>query len=177
MSLYFITGNANKFEEVKLMLSDIEQMDIDLPEIQEIDTKEIIKSKLLEASAHHKGEFIVEDTSLHLDCLNGLPGPFIKWFLKSMGVQGIADLVEMTGKTGAEAKTTIGFAKSHDDIHFFEGTIRGNIVQPRGTRFGWDPIFQPEGYDKTFAEMSKEEKNKISHRRKALDKLKEYLKK
>lgn len=58
----------------------------------------------------------------------------------------------------------------------FQGKTLGKIVEPRGSRdFGWDPCFQPEGYDKTYAEMPKEEKNKISHRSKALDKLKTYF--
>jgi XTP/dITP diphosphohydrolase len=64
-----------------------------------------------------------------------------------------------------------------DQIVFFEGEIKGKIVSPRGTGgFGWDQIFQPEGYDKTFGEMSLEEKNKISMRKQALTKLKAYLK-
>lgn len=175
MTLYFITGNRNKFDEVKQIIPQLELAEVDVPEVQDVDAGNIVKAKLLEALKHRDGEFIVEDTSLHLDCLNGLPGPFIKWFLRVMGAQGVADLVEKTGRTGAEAKTVIGYAKSKNDIHFFEGAIRGSIVQPRGTRFGWDPIFQPEGYGRTFAEMAKEEKNMISHRRKAVEKLKAFL--
>ena len=85
MNLYFITGNKNKFEEVKSILPNTEQLDIDLPEIQDIDAKIIIRAKLLAALKHKDGEFIVEDTSLYLDCLGGLPGPLIKWFMKNMG--------------------------------------------------------------------------------------------
>ena len=84
MSLYFITGNKNKFEEVKSILPEIEQLDVDLPEIQDIDAQNIIRFKLLEALRHHAGEFIVEDTSLYFDCLKGLPGPLIKWFLETI---------------------------------------------------------------------------------------------
>ena len=58
----------------------------------------------------------------------------------------------------------------------FKGEIRGEIVSPRGNRFAWDQIFQPEGYQQTFAEMSSEEKNRISHRKKAFDLFLAYLK-
>ena len=69
MKLYFLTGNKNKFEEAKAVLGDVEQLDIGLPEIQEIDAKGIIKTKLQEAFNHQKGELLVEDTSLYLNCL------------------------------------------------------------------------------------------------------------
>jgi inosine triphosphate pyrophosphatase len=176
MSLYFITGNKNKFEEAKAILPDLEQMDVDLPEIQEIDPKEIIKAKLEEALKHHKGFFIVEDTSLYINALNGLPGPLIKWFMKTMGNNGLANLAQKLGNPKAQAKTIIGYATDDGNVHFFEGSISGEIVFPQGdTNFGWDPIFKPDGYDVTFAEISKEEKNKISMRKQAIQKLKEFI--
>lgn len=176
MPIYFITGNKNKLEEAKAILGDVEQLDIDLPEIQDIDAKKIISAKLAEALEHKDGEIIVEDTSLYLDCLNGLPGPLIKWFLKTIGNQGLAGLAEKFGNSKAEAKTMIGYAKSQKEIYFFEGSIKGKIIAPQGeTNFGWDPIFQPDGFDKSFAEMGKEKKNNISMRRIALDKLKNFL--
>jgi len=94
MKLYFITGNKDKFEEVRSILTNIEQLDIDLPEIQEIDAKVIIKAKLLQALNHKEAEFILEDTSLYLDCLNGLPGPLIKWFMKTIGNEGLFNIIE-----------------------------------------------------------------------------------
>jgi inosine triphosphate pyrophosphatase len=175
--IYFITGNKNKFEEVKSILPDIEQIDIDLPEIQEIDPKEVIKAKLIEALNHKNSEFIVEDTSLYFDCLNGLPGPLIKWFMKTLGNKGLFDLVsKMSNTNKAKAKTIIGYAKNREEIYFFEGVIEGEIVFPAGdTDFGWDPIFKPSGFNKTFAEMTVEEKNSISMRRDAVNKLKTFL--
>jgi len=174
--LYFITGNKNKFEEVAAILPEVEQLDIDLPEIQEIDPHEIIKAKLQEAFKHTSGEFIVEDTSLYFDCLNGLPGPLIKWFMKTIGNKGLSDIAEKLANGKAQAKTMIGYAKEKDDIHFFEGVVEGKIVQPQvASGFGWDPIFLPDGHTKTFAEMDKTEKNEISMRRMALDKLREFL--
>ncbi len=176
MNLYFITGNVNKFKEASRIVPELEQLDINLPEIQELDPHAIIKEKLQEALRHKRGNFVVEDTSLCLDALNGLPGPLIKWFMQSIGIGGIADLAETLGNTGATARVVVGYARGENDIYFFEGTIRGSIVSPRGeTKFGWDPIFQPEGHDKTFAEMTPEEKDAISMRKIAFKKLNDFI--
>ena len=174
--LSFITGNANKLAEVRAILgADVAQLDIDLPEIQELDAHAVIKAKLDAAFEHHDGPFIVEDTSLSFDGMNGLPGTLIKWFLKTIGPEGLAQLGTSFG-AAARAKTLIGFARHADDIQYFEGEVAGKIVQPRGTScFGWDGVFEPEGYDKTFAEMTSEEKNAMSMRRMALEKLKAAL--
>ncbi len=174
--LYFITGNQFKFKEVKHFFPEIEQLAIDLPEIQEVDAKKIIQTKLQEALKHHSGPFMIEDTSLYLSCLNGLPGPLGKWFEKVLGDQKLVDICEKLGDTKARCTTIIGYAKNAEHIIFFEGTIEGNLVQPKGDRsFGFNAIFQPKGMNKTFGEMSIEEKNKISMRGLALHKLREYL--
>ncbi|UCG95037.1 MAG: non-canonical purine NTP pyrophosphatase [archaeon] len=172
--MFFITGNKGKLEEVKDILGDVEQLEMDLPEVQGIDAREIVRAKLTEAQKHRKGDFIVEDTSLYLDCLNGLPGPLIKWFLKTVGNEGLFRIAERLGEKGAEARTIVGLAKD-GEIFFFEGSLKGKITEPRGTGFGWDPVFQPKGSGKTFGELSKEEKNSISMRRKALEKLRDFL--
>jgi len=176
MTLYFITSSEHKFAEISAVLPELERLDMDLPEIQEIDAKAIIRAKLMEALAHRGGEFIVEDTSLYLDCLKGLPGPLIKWFMKTIGKEGLWAIADKFGVCGAEARTTIGYARSHEEVFFFEGSRRGRIVAPRGqSNFGWDPIFQPEGSDRTQAEMTQEEKNRISMRGEAARKFKEFL--
>lgn len=178
MTLYFLTGNVNKFTETQSIIPNIERLDIDLPEIQEIDAREVIRAKLLEAIKHKQAEFIVEDTSLYFDCLNGLPGPLIKWFMQTMGNEGLYNIVKKFENNRAEAKTIIGYAKNIDEIYYFEGSIKGEIVLPTGKfGFGWDQIFQPEAYSKSFAELTQEEKNDISMRRIALNKLKEFLQK
>ncbi len=176
MSLYFITGNPGKLAEVQSILGDVQGLDIDLPEIQSLDGYEIIRAKLEEARKHQVGELIVEDTSLYFDGLNGLPGPLIKWFIKTIGTDGLNKMSEVFGNKKAEAKTIIGYCNIEGKISFHEGTIRGTIVLPRGEGFGWDPIFQPEGYTKTFGELTAAEKNSFSHRKIALEKLKAYLK-
>jgi len=176
MSLFFITGNEGKFAEAKSILGGLKQLDIDLPEIQHIDARLILKAKLLEATKLHEGSFIVEDVSLYLDCLNGLPGPLIKWFLKTVGNTGLFEIAKRFNNYQAEAKAIIGYSKDKVNIEFFEGSIKGQIVPPRGDNgFGWDPIFMPEGFTKTFAEMSEEEKNELSMRRIALEKLKNFI--
>lgn len=174
--LYFITGSKHKFEEVSSIISPLEQLEIDLPEIQEIDAKLIIEAKLSSARAHHPGALIVEDTSLYLDCLGALPGPLIKWFMKSLGTEGLYNLCKQMGNYKATAKVLMGYSSGGDDVQFFEGVVHGTIVSPRGTSsFGWDPIFIPDGFDQTFAEMGKDLKNKISHRKLAASKLKDFL--
>jgi len=174
MTLYFITGNKGKFKEVKSIIPSVKQIDLDLPEIQELDPKKVIEEKLKEATKKHKGEFFCEDTSVYINEMNGLPGPLIKWFLKSMGLKGIYGLASKFKSRKAVASTMIGYTNGKK-IKFFEGKLKGKITKPKGTGFGWDPIFQPDGFNKTLGEMSLIEKNKISMRKKALEKLKNYL--
>lgn len=172
----FITGNAHKLAEVQAILPDVIQADIDLPEIQEIDPHEIIRAKLEATRGMVSGGYFVEDTSLYLEGLNGLPGPLIKWFLKALTREGVVKLARDSGTMRATAKTMIGYADEKGAISFFEGTVSGTIVDPRvDSAFGWDPIFQPDGYNKTFAEMTSDEKNAISMRRRAVEKLKDAL--
>jgi non-canonical purine NTP pyrophosphatase (RdgB/HAM1 family) len=175
MVLYFITGNKNKFEEARAIIPCVQPLEIDLPEIQELDPQKIIEAKLKEARKHYDLNLFCEDTSLYINCLNGLPGPLIKWFMHSLGNQGIYDLVKSNPNLSATAKTVIGYS-GEGEIRFFSGEVRGRIVAPRGnTTFGWDPLFQPNGYAQTFAEMSRAEKNGISMRRMALEQLRDYL--
>jgi inosine triphosphate pyrophosphatase len=100
----------------------------------------------------------------------------IKWFLKTIGSTGLVELATRFGNDKATAKTLIGYARSMNDVYFFEGVIKGRVVDARGeSGFGWDPIFLPDGHEKTFAEMGKDEKNEMSMRRIAVNKLKEFL--
>ena len=175
--IYFLTGNENKLKEVKEFIPEIMGLNIDVVEIQSINAEEIIKHKLSEAKKQYNKRFVVEDTSLYLDCLNGLPGPLIKWFLKTIGNEGLVKLAKFHNNNKAVAKCLVGFSDG-DKIEFFEGSINGKIVYQKGENgFGWDKIFQPDGYEKTFAEMTSEEKNNISHRRIAFEKLKNHLQK
>lgn len=163
MHLYLITGNKHKFLEFKAAIPQVEQLDLDLIEIQEIDAQKVITAKLTEAFKYKQGEFIVEDTSLYLEGLSGLPGPLVKWFLKTIGNEGLANLTDKLENPNAIATSLIGYAKSIKDVYFFEGKVSGTITAPRGTHgFGWDPIFQPQRHHKTFAEMTEKEKNNLN---------------
>jgi len=175
-TIFFITGNKDKLREIRELLPNVQGIDLDLCEIQEIDAKRIIRAKLAEAQRGHTGAFIVEDTSLYLDEMNGLPGPLVKWFVKSIGIDGIYKLTEAFNSARATARTLIGYADEDRSVHFFEGAISGTLVPPRGINgFGWDAIFQPDGYEKTFAEMLPEEKNQFSMRRLAVEGLQRHL--
>lgn len=174
MTIYFITGNAGKLKEVQAILPEVEGINLDLPEIQELDPLKIIAEKLKAATRLHPGEFFIEDTSLYLESLNGLPGPLIKWFSQALGNQGIYELVSKYQNHKATAKTIVGYTDGKN-IHFFSGELKGEIVFPQGHGFGWDPIFKPEGHNKTLGEFTLEEKNKISMRYQALIQLRNFL--
>jgi non-canonical purine NTP pyrophosphatase (RdgB/HAM1 family) len=138
-----------------------------------LDPYHVIQHKIKEAcSITNKTNILVEDTSMYIDCLNGLPGPFIKYFLKALGNDGLAELVLKYSNHNATAKVIIGFLNQDKQIQFFEGEIKGKIVAPRGGMgFGWDSIFEIEELGKTFAELTFEEKANYSMRRFALEKL------
>ncbi len=178
MTLYFITGNKHKFEEAQLIIPHITQYKADLVEIQSMDPHEIIKAKLEEACKLNPGkEFFCEDTSLYFEALNGFPGPLIKFFLGSLSAEGIYNLLQKYPSQKAIAKTVIGYSDGNH-THFFEGELDGTITKPSGGGgFGWDPIFTPVGCDVCFAKMPLNEKNKISHRNKAMEKLNAFLEK
>jgi len=109
--------------------------------------------------------------------LGKLPGPLIKWFLQELDVTGLCDLLKDDADRSAVANVTFGYYDGKE-LQIFEGEIKGSIaVIPRGKRgFGWDPIFIPEGYEKTWGEMSREEQDETSMRRIALQKLEIFLK-
>lgn len=182
-TLTFVTGNAKKLEEIKAILGthfpfDIISHKLDLPELQgEID--EVSIKKCQEAARRLNRPVVVEDTSLCFNALKGLPGPYIKWFLEKLEPEGLPRLLTGWDDKSAEAVCTFAYCPCSgdtQDVLLFQGKTKGIIVPPRGTRdFGWDCVFQPDGYNVTYAEMSKEEKNKISHRFKALEKLKTYF--
>lgn len=177
MKLNYVTGNEGKFRETKMIIPEVEQLNIDLPEIQEVDPKKIIEAKLLEARKQKNETFMVDDASFYLEAIPGLPGPLIKWFMKTIGNEGLFQIAKRFENFEARAMLIVGYLDEMGEIHYFDGEIKGKIVEPRGENgFSWDKIFQPNGFEKTFAEMSTEEKNMISHRKIALEKLKEYLK-
>ncbi|KAL7299983.1 hypothetical protein TKK_0007298 [Trichogramma kaykai] len=178
----FVTGNAKKLEEFVAIMGqnfpqEVISRNIDLPEYQgEIDL--ICEKKARTAFDIIGGPVIIEDTCLCFDALQGLPGPYIKWFLDKLGPEKLHRMLVGFEDKGAEAICTFAYCKDKkDDVILFQGKTRGTIVPPsaKADTFGWDPIFLPEGYDKTYAELPKTVKNQISHRSRALAELKKYF--
>lgn len=175
--LTFITGNAGKAK----YLSDyfhmpVEHVNLDLPEIQSLDLTEIVKDKARRAFAELNSRVIVEDVSLVFDALDKLPGPLIKWFLETLGNDGLCKLIDNFDNRKAFAEVKFAICDG-SGVHTFAGSMKGSISDsPRGEMgFGWDPIFIPEGYDKTWAEMTDDEKHATSMRKIALEKMGEFL--
>ena len=174
----FITGNENKVREAKQILSiNLVSEKLDLRELQAVELEDVIEEKLRHGYEILKKPVMVEDAGLFFNALNGFPGALIKMLIERAGREGIVNILKNFKDKTAVAKCAVGYTKDGKDLKVFIGEVKGKIVEPRGeSGFGWDPIFQPEGYDKSFAEMSAEEKNSISHRFKALKKFKEFLK-
>ena len=181
--LKFITGNKKKLEEAKAIFErdypDIELVmeKADIPELQG-DPVEIVQNKLQWAIERVEGPLLVEDTSLCFNAFGGLPGPYIKDFLTKLGTKGLYKLLEGFEDKTAYSQCIFGLiTKKGEKGQLFVGQTKGRIVDPRGPdNFGWDPVFEPNGFDKTYAEIPSEEKNKISHRSKSLALLLEHLK-
>lgn len=161
----FITTNENKFKEAKDLLGfELQQLSISLPEIQAINPKEVVEFKIKSTDIDN---VFAEDTGLYLG-ENKEIGALIKWISNKTVIKAFLE-------QRAIAVCCIGL-KQNNKISFYTGKIIGKIVDSRGINgFGWDSIFLPNGYDKTFAEMSREEKNQISHRGIAFRKLKESI--
>ncbi|CAN1278744.1 Inosine triphosphate pyrophosphatase [Linum perenne] len=175
----FVTGNAKKLEEVRAILGQsipFQSLKLDLPELQG-EPEDIFKEKARLAAVEVKGPVLVEDTCLCFNALKGLPGPYIKWFLQKIGHQGLNNLLMAYEDKSAYALCAFSFALGPDvEPITFVGKTSGKIVPARGPNdFGWDPIFQPDGFEQTYAEMAKEEKNKISHRYRALAMVKDHF--
>ncbi|RHZ89189.1 hypothetical protein Glove_18g102 [Diversispora epigaea] len=177
--LVFVTGNKKKLEEVQAILGTFVELtshSLDLPEIQGT-PDEISANKCKSAAIELNKPVITEDTCLCFNALKGLPGPYIKWFLGKLGHDGLNRMLAGFEDKSAYALCTFAYSTGPgSEPILFEGRTEGKIVPPRGpTDFGWDPIFQPDGFEETYAEMAKSVKNTISHRYKALDKLKTFL--
>lgn len=176
MQITFITGNQNKFAEAQQIIPELAMHDLDLVEIQDVDSQKIIEAKLQEAKKYLSSNIVVEDNSLIFSCLGALPGPLIKWFMKEVGNDKLYQICESFNNFSAVAKVTIGYSDQSGQNYFFEGSIEGKIVKPIGENgFGWDAIFMPSGHSKTFAQMTPEEKNQISMRQIAFQKLSDFL--
>lgn len=187
--LVFATNNAHKLEEVSAILSD----KIELLSLNDINCHTDIPetADTLEGNALMKSSFVYnnysldcfgDDTGLEVEALNGAPGVFSARYAEGEGHDAQANmrklLREMEDKENRKAqfRTVISLILNGKE-YLFEGVIKGEIIrEKRGdSGFGYDPVFIPEGYQQTFAELGNEIKNKISHRALAVQKLSEFL--
>lgn len=200
MKIVFATNNEHKLSEIRSILGDsIEVLslkdigcDADIPET----------GKTLEENALQKAQFIydhyhmdvfADDTGLEVEALNGAPGVYSARYAGGEGHDSEANMTKLLNELGennnrrARFRTVIALilkknvcpcgCTSIKEIHQFDGIVEGEIIRERrGVEgFGYDPIFKPDGYDKTFAELGMDIKNHISHRARATAKLADFL--
>lgn len=174
----FITSNRHKAEQLgRHLYYPMDHLKLDLLEIQSLDLIEIVTHKVKEAYKQVKSPVLVEDTSLVFTVLKRLPGPLIKWFLAELGNEGLCKLLNGYADRSALAEVIFGYYDGKS-VQTFKGEMLGTIsLQPKGEKgFGWDSIFTPEGWNKTWGEMTIEEQQETSMRRIALKKLEAFLK-
>jgi XTP/dITP diphosphohydrolase len=190
MKIVFATHNKNKLKEVQCMLSD----SITLLSLDTIECFDEIPetAETLEGNAILKANYITEkygydcfadDTGLEVEALDGAPGVYSARYAgqendANANVQKLLRAMHGYTDRNAQFRTVIAL-NLKGKLYLFEGVCKGEIIKnPQGENgFGYDPIFKPEGFDRSFAEMSLTEKNKISHRALAIDKLVRFLSK
>ncbi len=180
MKLYFATHNRNKYEEAYRIMETygvhLIPLDIDKIEIQSDDIGKIALFAARQAYSVVKSPVIVDDTGLYIEALNGFPGPYAEYVYRTIGLNGILKLLLEEKNRRAYFETALACVCPPWE-KIFKEKVEGKIVtRPRGEKgFGYDPIFSPLGTEKTFAEMSIEEKNRYSHRAKAFHRLGKWI--
>jgi non-canonical purine NTP pyrophosphatase (RdgB/HAM1 family) len=175
-NITFITGNLGKVEEVSHYLqTPLKHLALDLAEIQSLDSEEVVRDKAMRAYEKLHNPVLVEDVSFVFKALGRLPGPLIKWFEKELGNEGLCRLLD--GKDRSCVASVLYGLYDGDQLSFFEGSMAGTVAdEPRGDNsFGWASIFVPEGMQKSYAELSKDEQASVAMRKKALQELHVFL--
>ncbi len=184
--LYFVSSNQEKYREIHGALSQcgvtVERIDLDVPEIQGIDPAQVAEYKAHHAHSTLSARFavpcavLVEDTGLGIDAWQGYPGALVKWVTRAIGEEGLCRQLDAWPDRSATATVVLCLYDGHTTRRFV-GQTHGTItLTPRGELgFGWDSIFQPDGYDRTYGEMPREAKMGISMRARALDQLRAFL--
>ena len=188
-NLLFATNNQHKLSEIRQIL----QSGYNISSLKEIgcfdelpETQDTLKGNALQKAAFvyqkYRINCFADDTGLEIDALNGAPGVYSARFAGinvtyQQNVDKVMAMMAGIENRSARFSTVIALILEGQE-YFFEGTVEGQIInQERGTSgFGYDPVFMPRGYAKTFAEMTNEEKNSISHRGLAVKKLTDFLK-
>lgn len=162
----FITGNQGKADFLAKYLGiAVPHYKLDLDELQSFDLREISEHKVRQAYEKIKKPVLVEDVAFTCEALGKLPGPFIKWFLESLGTEGICRMIDGYKDRRAFGQVCYAYFDGQK-VEFFEGRVNGTVPdKPRGSAlFGWDFIFIPEGADKTYSEMNDTELDQWSLR-------------
>ena len=170
--VFLVTSNANKLREWQGIMPPhitLSGSTINLPELQSDDLEEIVKDKAERAFAEIGQPVVVEDIAAGLIKHGGLPGPFIKFYLNQLGKDA---LYQLAGREDEPATVSCSISYYDGERHISARVdASGRVVKPRvdlETAFGFDSTFVPDGHDLTYAEMSSEEKNAISHRGRAI---------
>ncbi|MEM2006987.1 MAG: XTP/dITP diphosphatase [Sulfolobales archaeon] len=182
MRLYLVSRNQGKIRELSYLAREcgIEIVPLDIPKV-EVQSESLQDVALYSATVAYlttRKPIIIEDSGLYIDQLNMFPGALSSYVFKTIGISGVLKLMEGVTDRSAVFKSVIALAAPRvRGVKLFQGVVHGTISEePRGTGgFGFDPIFIPRGYTRTFAEMSIEEKNKISHRARAFKALTSWL--
>ncbi|MFZ5805966.1 MAG: XTP/dITP diphosphatase [Verrucomicrobiota bacterium] len=189
-SLFIATRNAGKAREFAQILPDWEiQTLLDLPDIPDVledgaTFEENAQKKALEISAHTESFVLADDSGLEVDILNGAPGVHSARYAgepknDARNLQKLLDELKTTPeeKRGAQFRCVLALAQNKKILFTVEGVCRGKIAfHPAGKNgFGYDPIFSPDGYTQTFAELSPDAKHRLSHRGKAISQLKQKM--
>lgn len=173
----FVTHSEGKLTEVERIVGQrLKHSDIDLSEIQAVEVEDVVTSKAIEAFNKLRKPVMIEDTGLYIESWNGLPGALIKWFVEYAQEPGICKMLNEFPNRRAWAKTIVATYDGNSRPKTFPGKVEGSIAyHPTGNKgFGWDKIFIPNGSEKTFGEMSGEEKDKYSMRRLAFEAVTNY---
>ncbi len=178
----FVTTNEHKRREVEGILGvELGRAALgpqDVPEVQALDFAEVAARKARSAYAILGGPsypVLVEDSGLVIGAWNGLPGALTKWFISSVGNEGLLRML-CGGDRRARAVCAVAVAERGGEVRVFRGEVGGSLApEPRGEGgFGWDPIFVPEGCELTYAQMG-EAKNEDSHRARAFRQVRGWL--
>jgi XTP/dITP diphosphohydrolase len=181
LEIVMATSNEHKLEEANYVLREfgivLVGRDLKGDEIQSIDTALVAKSSLEAALLKSTSALVVEDTGLFIGSLNGFPGTYASPTFNTIGTKGILKLLSGITDRSAYFDAAVAYGVPPDKVWVFTGRVHGRISakEAGGGGFGFDPIFIPEGFNRTFAEMSLEEKSAVSHRALAFRRLGAWL--
>jgi len=172
-TVWFLSGNVDKFREASSILAPfgvgVRHLKRPKVEIQDPRLENIARFALKEALVDHRKPTVVEDSGLFIEALGGFPGPYSSFVYETIGLKGILALVRRHQRRRAFFQSTIAFGSPSIEPQIFTGKVRGRIARrvTGKSGFGYDPIFIPDGSQKTFGQTGLSFKNANSHRARA----------